>query len=65
MVIGIIALLMGILLPTLGRVREKGKTTLCLSNLRQLGQASQAYAHRPARSHRRTGVPQRRQCSWR
>ncbi|HEX8911774.1 MAG TPA: prepilin-type N-terminal cleavage/methylation domain-containing protein [Humisphaera sp.] len=43
-VIGIIALLMGILLPTLGRVREKGKTTLCLNNIRQLGQAAQAYS---------------------
>ena len=43
-VIGIIAVLIGILLPTLGRAREAGKTAQCLSNLRQIGQAVQIYA---------------------
>src|SRR5689334_10966163 len=36
-VIGIIALLVSILLPTLNRARESGKRTQCLSHLRQVG----------------------------
>jgi len=36
-VIGIIALLVSILLPTLSRARESGKRTQCLSHLRQVG----------------------------
>lgn len=43
-VIGIIAVLISILLPALGRVREQGKTAACLSNLRQIGHALQTYA---------------------
>jgi prepilin-type N-terminal cleavage/methylation domain-containing protein len=42
-VIGIIALLIGILLPVLGRARESGRATVCLSNLRSLGQAFNLY----------------------
>ncbi len=42
-VIGIIALLIGILLPTLGRARESGKKAVCLSNLRELGNGFQMY----------------------
>ena len=42
-VIGIIALLVGILLPTLNRAREAAKGIACLSNLRQMAVAAQAY----------------------
>ena len=44
-VIGIIALLMSILLPTLGRVREQASAIKCASNLRQVGQAFHMYAN--------------------
>jgi len=43
-VIAIIALLMGILLPSLNRARKQARTVYCLSNLRQLGVALQMYA---------------------
>ena len=42
-VIGIIALLISILLPSLAAAREQGNTVKCLSNLRQLAQAAQMY----------------------
>lgn len=43
-VIGIISVLIGILLPTLGKAREAAKRTQCLSNMRELGMAMRLYA---------------------
>jgi prepilin-type N-terminal cleavage/methylation domain-containing protein/prepilin-type processing-associated H-X9-DG protein len=42
-VIAIISILASMLLPTLGRAKEKGNTVACTSNLRQLGIAMQMY----------------------
>ena len=42
-VIGIIALLIGILLPTLSSARDSAKTVACLSNMRQIGQGMVFY----------------------
>lgn len=44
-VIGIIALLVGILLPALSRAREAAKTVQCASNMRQIGQAVVLFAN--------------------
>jgi prepilin-type N-terminal cleavage/methylation domain-containing protein/prepilin-type processing-associated H-X9-DG protein len=43
-VIAIIALLMGILMPALQRVRKQARTVYCLSSLKQIGIAMTAYA---------------------
>src|SRR5690349_23940222 len=44
-VIGIIAVLVSILLPSLNRAREAANQTKCLSNLRQLGLAFVMYVN--------------------
>lgn len=48
-VISIISLLIGILLPSLGKARETARQTVCLSNIRQLGTAIQAYSNDTSR----------------
>jgi len=44
-VIGVISALIAILLPTLRRARQAADSAACLSNLRQIGQASAMYRH--------------------
>jgi prepilin-type N-terminal cleavage/methylation domain-containing protein len=53
-VIGIIALLISILLPSLNRARETANRVKCASNLRQLGQAMLLYANESKGSYPRT-----------
>lgn len=43
-VVAIIALLIAILLPSLGQAKERAKTVQCLSNLKQMGNAAFMYA---------------------
>jgi prepilin-type N-terminal cleavage/methylation domain-containing protein/prepilin-type processing-associated H-X9-DG protein len=43
-VIGIIAVLVGILLPAMSKAREQARTTACLSNIRQIAMAAVNYS---------------------
>ena len=44
-VIGIIALLVGILMPTLGAARAQARAVACMSNVRQIAVAAQMYVN--------------------
>src|ERR1044072_1928741 len=44
-VIGIIAVLLGILLPALNKARKSARTTACISNCRQLAMAEIQYVN--------------------
>src|SRR5206468_34674 len=44
-VIGIIAVLVGMLLPALNRARQQAVSVQCMSNLKQVGLAALMYAH--------------------
>jgi len=56
-VIGIIALLISILLPSLNRARETANRVKCGSNLRQIGQAILLYSNENKGAYPRTNYP--------
>jgi len=65
-VIGIIALLISILLPSLNRARETANRVKCGSNMRQIGQAIQLYANENKGNYPRTiyTVGSGANCKW-
>jgi len=56
-VIGIIAIMIGILLPTLSRVRRQANTLQCASNMRQVATALMMYIQENKGRHPPAGIP--------
>lgn len=63
-VIAVIALLVGVLLPALARAREAGRSTSCLSNLRQMYMVLRAYADENRGKTPALGVPYTALPNW-
>lgn len=63
-VIAVVALLVGLLLPTLGKAREAGRSSVCLSNLRQMYLAVRAYADENKGLSPALGVPYTTLPNW-
>lgn len=68
-VVAVIALLISILLPSLSRAREQGKSTVCLSNMRNLMLATQMYeqsydGHFPSAGYYHGGQANEADKSW-
>lgn len=67
-VIAVVGMLAGLLVPVVGAVREKARSTQCMSNMRQVGAASLLYladqkGHLPSSGHDRN--PDGTSRSWR
>jgi prepilin-type N-terminal cleavage/methylation domain-containing protein/prepilin-type processing-associated H-X9-DG protein len=56
-VIAIIAILASLLLPALARAKEKGRRTMCLSNLKQWGLAQTMYVDESNQTFPKTKIP--------
>jgi len=63
-VIAIIALLIGIIVPSLAGARRAGQQSVCLANLRQVAQASMLYASEHDGASPALGVPWFREPFW-
>lgn len=63
-VIGIIALLISILLPSLSRARRAAKDVACLSNLKQIGLGFQVYANENRGAWPKPGTPMAKVPRW-
>jgi len=62
-VVGVLGALLGVALPTIGGAREAGRESACMSGIRSLQVANEAYAgehedrYAPGAAHRRVGLP--------
>lgn len=63
-VIAIIAILLGVLLPTLGAARESGRSAVCMANLRHLATLTQLYADENRGLSPAIGVPWASSPNW-